>query len=316
MKPGPINLLDVELDTAKRLFNYFLEDYDFEPKHVRDVSEKQTSGYVFRGQSSDWPLLPTAHRQNVPFDEYTPQPPSKAFKTICKGKDRYEYVAEQIHAEIRSIMLFLEAADRVGIKTPLEYHQIAEHDVWLNDLRSGNEIPDEREFPTKQFLSSVALAQHYGVPTRLLDWTESPFIAAFMAANSALKEGKTSENDRIYIYCLHDWKLRTITNIRVLTAPRAGNDFLRAQRGMFTLIPNANQYFLKHGNWPSIEDALYAEDDNRIYFKTQFKRVSIPSSESVPLIKLLYRIGISPLTMMPSLQQAAKDFNFKRSIWS
>lgn len=41
-------------------------------------------------------------------------------------------------------------------------------------------------WPDQRILDLMAMAQHHGVPTRLLDWTTKAFTAAYFAASSAL----------------------------------------------------------------------------------------------------------------------------------
>lgn len=86
-------------------------------------------------------------------------------------------------------------------------------------------------------IKSIALGQHYGLPTRLLDWTESPYIASFFAFNDAIINGKVGEYVAV-------WALNTTTEniwnedsgVQIVNVPSIGNIRLRNQYGKFTLL--------------------------------------------------------------------------------
>lgn len=78
----------------------------------------------------------------------------------------------------------------------------------VNEFRQNANYLLDKHSPDSSF-DWLFLMQHYGVPTRLLDWTESPLIALYFAIES---DTRGSKNQDGALWVLYPGKLNSKTN--------------------------------------------------------------------------------------------------------
>ena len=291
-------------ESPRKALDFFLDHSFFRTKNIFEAHATGKGGMIFRGQSdASRRLIPTAFREGA-FDDYTPQAPGK-------NDDSLMNFGVQLHAEGRAINLFLQAADEIGITNPIDYTQMSTGRGIIKAALNENHYDYNEEFPLKCDQRATALAQHHGVPTRYLDWSESPLVALYFAAFGASSFSKkiVSKDREIAVYYLSVSQVTGKNSpLELVRAPRHESSHLLQQVGVFTNLKYANQFFIKNKHWPSVEDYITPT--------YQVHRIRLPAQKADETLRMLYDLGVTRHSLMPTLGNAAKSYSYAKTLWS
>lgn len=178
----------------------------------------------------------------------------------------------------------------------------------LDEFRRG--ILPLSEFQPKNNWDLLALAQHHGLPTRLLDWTYNALAALWFAVEKAPQKDDKGNylNGVVWILAGEVDDFRTNTeNIDPLSnkitkvfRSTVVSRRISAQAGLFT-VHKINK-----------DGKIYRFETNAI-FKKKLTKLTVPFDNFVKIRKQLNILGVNNATLFPDLDGFSKHLTWRFS---
>jgi hypothetical protein len=253
---------------------------------IGELFNKPGSNFIYRGQSDhNWKLIPKVFRNDV-IDKYK----TGMLATLSDHPGQFFF-------EWALLSGFIDFCDSVGLAIPNDSMEFRTY-FSQNNITNLHAIYTQT-WPQDQVMPLMALAQHHGIPTRLLDWSNNPYIACYFAAASAVNGGVAAEQDKIALFAIDQYAIHQKTELKHVRVPGSTSSNLSSQGGSFTLIDNFGYRGENFTQDVSLESKLGSTGLSLI-------KITLPKKSAGELLIRCHKFGYSAAAIFPGYDGVAK----------
>lgn len=207
--------------------------------------------------------------------------------------------------ELKILREFLHTSDTLGIKTPYGIEAQSFISSKITELEKSTE-PAAIKLNEPILLESLALAQHHGIPTRLLDWSLDRYHSLFFAAMGRCLN--PSEDNQMVLWAINYLSLdlpNPASCMKVIFAPFSSDSYLKSQKGVFTYIADAAKAY-QNNDWIPHDVVLSNIPISNNIDKPDILRIKIDASLAKEILIRLHKMDITLIKIIPTLDAVAE----------